>query len=215
MKSLKAIVEMISEKYGYSFQTNEIYSMSLMIRDCMQSYREMEEYFDTFSEECDNFTGIIEKKFMREYAIVSEISEVLKLHLDIELRPFIAAIFTLIMHMYHRSKDINKRIGIILAHGYATASSIANAVNQMLDQYVYDAIDMPLDTTTETIVKKLNDFLRKRGEYRDLVLLVDMGSLKEIHREFRIYRGQMSPLPVMSVQGWHCRLETHSVRMYL
>ena len=52
----------------------------------------------------------------------------------------------------------------------------------MLDQYVYDAIDMPLDTTTETIVKKLNDFLRKRGEYRDLVLLVDMGSLKEIHR---------------------------------
>ena len=135
-----------------------------------------------FSEECDNFTGIIEKKFMREYAIVSEISEVLKLHLDIELRPFIAAIFTLIMHMYHRSKDINKRIGIILAHGYATASSIANAVNQMLDQYVYDAIDMPLDTTTETIVKKLNDFLRKRGEYRDLVLLVDMGSLKEIHR---------------------------------
>ena len=104
MKSLKAIVEMISEKYGYSFQTNEIYSMSLMIRDCMQSYREMEEYFDTFSEECDNFTGIIEKKFMREYAIVSEISEVLKLHLDIELRPFIAAIFTLIMHMYHRSK---------------------------------------------------------------------------------------------------------------
>ena len=182
MKSLKAIVEMISEKYGYSFQTNEIYSMSLMIRDCMQSYMEMEEYFDTYGEECNHFTGIIEKKFMREYAIVTEISDVLKLHLDIELRPFIAAIFTLIMHMYHRSRDINKRIGIILAHGYATASSMANAVNQMLDQYVYDAIDMPLDTTTETIVKKLNDFLRKRGEYRDLVLLVDMGSLEEIHK---------------------------------
>ena len=117
MKSLKAIVEMISEKYGYAFQTNEIYSMSLMVRDCMQSYMEMEDYFDTFQEECTNFVGIIEKKFMREFAIVTEISEVLKLHLDIELRPFIAAIFTLIMHMYHRSRDINKRIGIILAHG--------------------------------------------------------------------------------------------------
>lgn len=182
MKSLKAIVEMISEKYGYAFQTNEIYSMSLMVRDCMQSYMEMEDYFDTIQEECTNFVGIIEKKFMREFAIVTEISEVLKLHLDIELRPFIAAIFTLIMHMYHRSRDINKRIGIILAHGYATASSMANAVNQMLDQYVYDAIDMPLDTTTDAIVKKLNDFLKKRGEYRDLVLLVDMGSLKEIHK---------------------------------
>lgn len=182
MKSLKAIVEMIAEKYGYSFQSNEVYAMSLMVRDCMQSYMEMEDYFDTYHEECDNFSGVIEKKFMREYAIVTEINEVLKVHLDIELRPFIAAIFTLIMHMYHRSRDINKRIGIILAHGYATASSIANAVNQMLDQYVYDAIDMPLDTSNEAIVKKLNDFLKKRGEYHDLVLLVDMGSLEEIHK---------------------------------
>lgn len=85
--------------------------MSLMIRDCMRPIERWRNILISFSEECDNFTGIIEKKFMREYAIVSEISEVLKLHLDIELRPFIAAIFTLIMHMYHRSKDINKRIG--------------------------------------------------------------------------------------------------------
>lgn len=182
MKSMKAIVEIISEKYGYSFQTNETYSMSLMAKDCMQSYAEMEEYLEAYKEECDNFVGIMEKKFMREYAMVTEISEMLKLHLDIELQPFIVAIFTLIMHMYHRNRDINKRIGIILAHGYATASSMANAVNQMLGQYIFDAIDMPLDTTTEAIVNKLNEFLKRWGEFHDLVLLVDMGSLEEIHK---------------------------------
>ena len=182
MKSMKTIVGIVSEKYGYAFQDNEIYTMSLMVRECAQSYVEMEEYFAARQVECANFTGIMEKKFMREYAIVSEIKEVLKLHMDIDLPPFISAIFTLIMHRYHSQRDINKRIGIILAHGYASASSMANAVNQLLDQYIFDAIDMPLDTTTEEIVKKLNDFLKKRGEVRDLVLLVDMGSLEEIHR---------------------------------
>ncbi len=66
MKSLKAIVEMISEKYGYSFQTNEIYSMSLMIRDCMQSYRrDGRNILIPFLRNVIIFTGIIEKKFMR------------------------------------------------------------------------------------------------------------------------------------------------------
>ena len=180
MNSMKTIVEMISEKYGYAFQNNEIYSMSLLVRDCSRSYMEMEEYFDLHKEECESFAGIIEKKFMKEYAIVAEISEVMKMRLDTELQPFIMAIFTLIMHMYHRNRDINRRIGIILAHGYATASSMANAVNQMLDSYIFDAIDMPLDTTTEAIISSLNDFLKKRGAFKDLVLLVDMGSLEDI-----------------------------------
>jgi sigma-54 dependent transcriptional regulator of gfr operon len=182
MNSMKTIVEMISEKYGYAFQNNEIYSMSLLVRDCSRSYMEMEEYFDLHKEECESFAGIIEKKFMKEYAIVAEISEVMKMRLDTELQPFIMAIFTLIMHMYHRNRDINRRIGIILAHGYATASSMANAVNQMLDSYIFDAIDMPLDTTTEAIISSLNDFLKKRGAFKDLVLLVDMGSLEDIYK---------------------------------
>lgn len=182
MNSMKTIVEMISEKYGYAFQNNEIYSMSLMVRDCSLCYVELEEYFDQHAEECDYFTGIINKKFTREYAIVKEISEVLMVRLDIELHRFILAVFTLIMHMYHRNRDINRRIGIILSHGYATASSMANAVNQMMDQYIFDAIDMPLETTSEAIVNKLNDFLQKRGEFKDLVLLVDMGSLEEIYK---------------------------------
>ena len=76
---------------------------------------------------------------------------------------------------------MNQHMGIILSHGYATASSMANAVNQLLDQYIFDAIDMPLDTSTETIIRKCNEFIKKRGAFQNLVLLVDMGSLEMIY----------------------------------
>lgn len=182
MKVMKTLMSLISEKYGYAFQNNEIYSMSLLTKDCMQRYIDMEDFFESYREECASFVGIVEKKFSREFAMTKEISDVLKNHIDIELHPFIISVFTLIMQMYHHNRDINKRIGIILAHGYATASSIANAVNSLLDQYIFDAVDMPLDTSTEAIIHKLNEFLHKRGEFNDLVLLVDMGSLEEIYK---------------------------------
>ena len=46
-------------------------------------------------------------------------------------------------------------IAIILAHGYSTASSIADAVNRLLDKYIFDALDMPLDVDSNQITKKV------------------------------------------------------------
>ncbi len=181
INAMKTIVTMVSEPYGLTFQTNEIYAMSLLIKDCAASHMDIQDFLDTYDEECENFVKIIENKFVREYAIVKEIMEVLKVQLDIEIQSFIMACFTLIMHIYHGDKDINRHIAVILSHGYATASSMANAVNQLLDQYIFDAIDMPLDMSTEAILEKLNDFLKKRGKFHDLILLVDMGSLEDIY----------------------------------
>ncbi|WP_219119473.1 hypothetical protein, partial [Klebsiella pneumoniae] len=40
---------------------------------------------------------------------------------------------------------------IILAHGYATASSIANVANRLLKSQLFESFDMPLDVTPEAI----------------------------------------------------------------
>ncbi|MGK3896724.1 transcription antiterminator BglG, partial [Enterococcus faecium] len=52
---------------------------------------------------------------------------------------------------------------IVLAHGYSTASSMANVANRMLNKNVFQAYDMPLDITLEKIEAKLIQFL---GDYR-------------------------------------------------
>mgnify|MGYP002237801117 CR=1 FL=1 len=49
----------------------------------------------------------------------------------------------------------------------------------MLGQYVFEAIDMPLDTTTDQILVKLKSFIDRYTKIKDLILLVDMGSLEK------------------------------------
>ncbi|MCV4872707.1 hypothetical protein OFB47_33450, partial [Escherichia coli] len=41
--------------------------------------------------------------------------------------------------------DICSIAGVIISHGYSTATSIADAANQIIGKRVFEAIDMPLD----------------------------------------------------------------------
>lgn len=73
-----------------------------------------------------------------------------------------------------------------MAHGYSTASSIAESANKLLDTYVFDAIDMPLNVDSTTIINKINNYLSYMGKIKHLYLLVDMGSLEEIYQGIQI-----------------------------
>lgn len=94
----------------------------------------------------------------------------------------ITIILSLHLKILNRVQDLNKRIGIIIAHGFSTASSLADAVNKFLGRYVFDSIDMPLHVTTQEIIERLNRYLSKTGRFEELFLLVDMGSLEELYK---------------------------------
>ncbi|MDV7748257.1 sigma 54-interacting transcriptional regulator [Enterococcus faecium] len=74
-----------------------------------------------------------------------------------------------------------KRINaIILAHGYATASSIANVANRMAKHHIFDSIDMPLSTSPNEVVEKLIHYIELQDPQEGLLILVDMGSLSQL-----------------------------------
>ncbi len=73
---------------------------------------------------------------------------------------------------------------VILAHGYATASSIANVANRLLKNTIFESFDMPLDVTPEAIAQQVMRYLEGHPLASGLMILVDMGSLKAIHRHF-------------------------------
>lgn len=78
-------------------------------------------------------------------------------------------------------QDVKNEIkSIILAHGYSTASSMANIANRMLKKKFFQAIDMPIDTTINDIENKVLDFIDNNNIEKGLILLVDMGSLSEL-----------------------------------
>lgn len=70
--------------------------------------------------------------------------------------------------------------GIIVSHGNSTASSIAHTVNQLLKSPVFTPFDMPLSSSEQEIVCRIRHFLQLRRFVRNVVILVDMGSLEDV-----------------------------------
>ncbi|EOL45328.1 sigma 54-interacting transcriptional regulator [Enterococcus phoeniculicola] len=76
----------------------------------------------------------------------------------------------------------NQIKALILAHGFATASSLANVGNRLLNQHIFDAFDMSLDTTAQEIGRNVDDYIRGNKICQEFIILVDMGSLQEIEK---------------------------------
>jgi sigma-54 dependent dga operon transcriptional activator len=78
----------------------------------------------------------------------------------------------------HRQQvEASPDLGVILiAHGSTTATSMAQYANQVLEQELFSAIDMPFEQSVHDTLDQLTQQIRRRG-YDRLILMVDMGSL--------------------------------------
>jgi len=83
-------------------------------------------------------------------------------------------------------------VGIILSHGYSTASSMADAANRILGTRVFEAIDMFYDQQVEDIVKPLKAFFRRFSYCKEIAILVDTGSLEGVDK----YIGDSVPMTI-------------------
>lgn len=179
---MKKISELINDKYRCNFQSSETLILALLIQDYYTYYVIIEDYFDIHQEEFEAIEDIVKKNYYRSYEIAKYLNELCGVYINVNWHNYLTTIFALFIEAYHGNRILTHTVGIILSHGYATASSIADAVNRMLDEYVFEAIDMPLDTSTQLIINKLNLFIANYGgNIKNLVLLVDMGSLEEIY----------------------------------
>lgn len=128
----------------------------------------------------DNCILTLKQEMYNEYVISMNISKQIEQLLDIQLSNIEIIFLMLNIHFYNDDLSRKDIVGIVISHGYSTASSIADAANNLLNMHIFEAFDMPLDTSASEIVKKVNDFIRLNPFYRDLILMVDMGSLESI-----------------------------------
>lgn len=75
--------------------------------------------------------------------------------------------------------------GLILAHGESTASSIQSVVNQLCEGFVFEAIDMPINSPSTSLIEQTRVFIRKYVHEANLVILVDMGSLSQMYPQIK------------------------------
>ena len=76
--------------------------------------------------------------------------------------------------------DIKDILGVIVCHGYSTATSIADAANRLLHQRVYEAIDMPYDQDVNDAIGKISNLLERFSHCHSVIVLFDIGSLDAI-----------------------------------
>lgn len=108
--------------------------------------------------------------------VTSMVENALGLHLDVLSR---ILVFATVFEADQRAGR-RQSVGIILCHGYSTASSIADAANRILASHVYEAIDMSYDQEVEDILDPLNGLLETYSYCKEIAILVDMGSLEGI-----------------------------------
>lgn len=82
----------------------------------------------------------------------------------------------------HIDESIQLR-GLMVAHGENTATSIQSVVNSLCGTYIFDAIDMPIDTGVGRIIDEANKLIDSFNTNRGFVLMVDMGSLGQLYSE--------------------------------
>lgn len=75
--------------------------------------------------------------------------------------------------------------GLIVSHGNSTATSIATVANQVGKTFVFEAIDMPMDTQFAEILHKIKEFVRAVNTRQGLILLVDMGSCSQMYTSIK------------------------------
>lgn len=79
----------------------------------------------------------------------------------------------LLVLWFHKNGAISQQQvtrAIILAHGYATASSIANVANRLLKSQLFESFDMPLDVTPEVIANRVMAYIESHAPASGLII---------------------------------------------
>ncbi len=133
---------------------------------------------------CQQFDDFLQQTYPQLALFCLEVLDCLARKLDLSIQPMDASLLILWLNKMGVQSSALVTRAVILAHGYATASSIANVANRLLKQPVFESFDMPLDVTPQEIAREVSHYAERNALASGLVILVDMGSLSDIHHHF-------------------------------
>ena len=181
-RGVQRIFDMVESRYGLKLTNNDILAIAYYLEELSIYNHDIRKWSLHYEENCEDLNQLLEQRYFRAANIGLEICTYLKSYLEVEVYPIVTVLFILYVYNLHSDKRLQQKACVVLAHGFSTASSIANAANRFLGEYIFDAIDMPLHVDSVMMVEKLKIYLGRLENIKELYLLVDMGSLEEIYK---------------------------------
>lgn len=120
-----------------------------------------------------------------------------ELSMPVDEAGFLAMFFVLDRNKLREQRNFIKVI--VIAHGDSTASSLSGTVNRLLGTDGSIGIDAPLDTNPQHTYRALKDYLLEHPEFKNVLLLVDMGSLTNLGEDVKSELGiNVKTVPLVS-----------------
>lgn len=181
-KNVRHMLEKIESSFQINFNGNLVYAIS----NYLYQRRNIDWFVDDILKRAviERLLSDVENGYKKSFKYAEQILTLVKNSLDIEISSMDRIILTFYINNLGYTKSSNHPKAIIVAHGYATASSISNVANRLLNESLFQSFDMPLDIKPKKIAESITQYIEKNDTSNGLIILFDMGSLKEIHQYF-------------------------------
>ena len=176
----------LSQRYKLTLSNTQIMNLSRLLYDFLIDFNACTFLIHERKSEIENLLEYISNKDSENYNIGKEVLEILSNSLNVDFGILGELDFYFYLRIMRNSRKSIDTIGIVLAHGYSTASSITTTANYMLGSHIFDSLDMPIDMQAVDIAGKLSNYIASLDNVSNLVIMVDMGSLEEIHNNIII-----------------------------
>lgn len=178
LKMIDKIYSIIINKYSLTIPNSKIKIYSKLFLEYVYFKNDARLWNSMNKKEISTLESLISEHYPRAYHIAKEVADNVEINLDIQLDAVVHILLTLsFVDVKNNTRD--GVVGLILCHGYSTASSMADTANHLLGEHIFDAIDMELQISIDKIVYLVNCYLKDKAPIQELLLLVDMGSLEE------------------------------------
>lgn len=189
VKIYEDAVEQISlqlcKKYALQLKNNTLLPLARYLYEQSCHHERVMRWEKNHAQVIDAFYDYLQGQSADECAIADDFAGRIEQCLNLSVSMMNRIILILNVHASNPNLEPSRALGVILCHGYSTASSIADVANKMLGEYLFESIDMPIDRPVEEIVEKMQELVKNRHLVQDIVLLVDMGSLEDIHQSLQ------------------------------
>lgn len=177
---LEELISKVEKPFQITLPLNCSFILARMVYAIYQMQSEVQLWEHQHKAAIRSCQETLEKQLPDVSAMAAAMIQKINRAMDVKLGMMNTIFLIFNIHFYNRDVMNRDTCGVIISHGYSTATSIADAVNQMLEMQVFKAMDMSLDTDVKQIQKKLIRFVELHPYYRNLIIMVDMGSLEEI-----------------------------------
>lgn len=181
LSAIQDIVQQIEDKHAVQFNGNRLYGLAWYF---FTKNRQGNEPTPAQKKMLKNLQHYLSQHLAEEQFIAGKLSAQFEQQFDLTIALEDEVFFTLYLKSMKMVTVSPRTKAVILAHGYATASSIANVVNRMLGDTIFASFDMPIDTAIKDIASNILQYINDNDMSNGLVILVDMGSLTDIYSEF-------------------------------